>query len=453
IAWRFQWGESDEDLLETAVEHAQRAVQIDPVDPVCEAQLGFVAFWAREHGRAIHCFELAVQMDPGNSDTISDLGMAYSYLGRSDEAIPLLQQSLEQDPTSPDDRLWSLGDAGFASGDYPLAVEALAAMRIYIETRLLGAPFAVAFFAGVGWLTGQGRMALMMAVVIFMTFINAVLDVYFALMLEMGAQGIALGTALAEGSGAILMGLGILWVLHKRGGLKQNWIPARMRENLRGVLSLNADIFLRTFCLALVFAYFTRAGGQFGDLTLAANQVLMHIVMVASLLLDGPAIAAETLVGKALGRRQEKRRASFYEAVTTTSLIGGVGALTMAMGLLFFHETIIGLVVPQGEANADLFKEALKYVPWAIIFPLILFLPFQIDGIYIGATRGRALRNSMVIAAALFAAAIFLGVPALGNHGLWLAFSVFMLGRGLTLLAMWKGFTPLISPSPIASKA
>ncbi|MEM9989240.1 MAG: MATE family efflux transporter, partial [Pseudomonadota bacterium] len=297
--------------------------------------------------------------------------------------------------------------------------EALAAMRIYIETRLLGAPFAVAFFAGVGWLTGQGRMALMMAVVIFMTFINAVLDVYFALMLEMGAQGIALGTALAEGSGAILMGLGILWVLHKRGGLKENWIPARMQENLKGVLSLNADIFLRTFCLALVFAYFTRAGGQFGDLTLAANQVLMHIVMVASLLLDGPAIAAETLVGKALGRRQEKRRASFYEAVTTTSLIGGVGALTMAMGLLFFHETIIGLVVPQGEANADLFKEALKYVPWAIIFPLILFLPFQIDGIYIGATRGRALRNSMVITAALFAAAIFLGVPALGNHGLW----------------------------------
>lgn len=137
IAWRFQWGEDDEDHLETAVEHAQRAVQIDPVDPVCEAQLGFVAFWAREHGRAIHCFERSVQMDPGNSDTISDLGMAYSYLGRSDEAIPLLQQSLEQDPSSPDDRLWSLGDAGFASGDYFLAIEALAAMRDQTQSQRL----------------------------------------------------------------------------------------------------------------------------------------------------------------------------------------------------------------------------------------------------------------------------------------------------------------------------
>ncbi|MEM9422150.1 MAG: MATE family efflux transporter, partial [Pseudomonadota bacterium] len=167
--------------------------------------------------------------------------------------------------------------------------DALAAMRSYIDIRLLAAPFAIAFFAGVGWLTGQGKMGLMMVVIFIVTVTNAVLDIYFVMVLDMGVEGIALGTAIAEGVGTLLLGATTLFVLHQRGGIRRDWTIARLHEGLGAVLALNADIFIRTFSLAIVFAYFTQAGGKFGDLTVAANQILMHILLTAGLMLDGPA--------------------------------------------------------------------------------------------------------------------------------------------------------------------
>jgi MATE family multidrug resistance protein len=319
--------------------------------------------------------------------------------------------------------------------------EAASAMEQYILIRLWAAPLALFTVSANGWLTGQGRTGLMMVVSVAITAINAGLDILFVLGLGMGVGGIALGTALAEGAGALLMVLVLLRVLHQRGGIRIAWRRELMTHDLARVASLNADIFLRTAILSLIFAYFTRAGGQFGDLTLAANQALMHLVLVSGLFLDGAAIAAESLVGQALGAAR-RTRARFVAAVRATSRLAALTALALFAGLLLFGSDIIGLVVPQ-EENAALHAEALRYLPWAVGSPLVLAASFQLDGIYIGATRGAALRNGMILSGLVFVAGIVFLPGPLGNHGLWLAFGLFMLMRAATLLAFWPGFGPL----------
>lgn len=318
--------------------------------------------------------------------------------------------------------------------------DALAAMTAYIRIRLLAAPFAIASYAAIGFLTGQGRTGRMMLAVVIMTVTNGILDWYFVVEKDQGAAGIALGTALAETAGFFLLLL-LIGTTTGIAALGKGSSVKRLTHNIRKVVILNGDIFIRTLALALVFAWFTRAGTRFGDLTVAANQVLMQITLAAGLVLDGPAIAAESLVGRAIGQPTGKRKA-FGNAVAATTLVGGAAALGLTALLLVFGELVLEAIVPPAD-SAALLAEANRYRLWACLSPLLLFVPFQLDGIYIGATRGAALRNSMLAAAGLFGLCTIILSP-LGNHGLWLGFGVFMLARGAFLLAGWGGFGPLI---------
>lgn len=321
--------------------------------------------------------------------------------------------------------------------------EALDAMTDYIRIRLLAAPFAIASYAAIGFLTGQGRTGRMMLAVVIMTVTNGILDWYFVVVQDQGAAGIALGTALAEAAGFLILIL-LIGTTTGFAALVNGPSAKRLTHNIRKVVILNGDIFLRTLALALVFAWFTRAGAQFGDLTVAANQVLMQITLTAGLVLDGPAIAAESLVGRAIGQSSGKRD-SFRKAVAATTWVGGAAALGLTLLLLGFGQTILEAIVPAAN-SAALLAEADRYSLWAFFSPLLLFVPFQLDGIYIGATRGTALRNSMLAAAGLFGLCTMVLSP-LGNHGLWLGFGVFMLARGAFLMAAWGGFQPLIKAS------
>lgn len=341
-----------------------------------------------------------------------------------------------------------LSVAVMGGGNSDASPAALAAMGAYIETRLLAAPFAIAFFAGVGYLSGQGKTGQMMMVVVAMTAINAGLDIHFVMNTGLGATGIALGTAIAEAAGLVLLGASIVWSLHQRGGIRTAWSLRRAGEGLRRIVGLNADIFLRTFALAAVFLWFTRAGAAFGDVTVAANQILMQVLLMAGLLLDGPAIAAETMVGKALGAAKD-RQARFAEAVRTTTVLATLAAVVLTFGLLATREQVVGLIAPAAD-NPALFETAVRYSIWAAISPLILLPAFHLDGVYIGATRGAALRNSMIAATALFAVLIWALKP-MGNHGLWLAFGGFMMARAVFLLAGWDGFARLTSGSANAT--
>jgi MATE family multidrug resistance protein len=330
--------------------------------------------------------------------------------------------------------------------------QAAAAMREYIAIRLWAAPLAIPFFAGVGWLTGQGRTGLMMAVMVLMTAANAALDIHFVLGRDMGVAGIALGTAIAEAGGTLLLAVVIGVMLHRRGGLGRHWSRQRLTEGLARILRLNADIFLRTLGLALVFAWFVRAGGRFGDTVLAANQILMHVVLTAGLLLDGPAIAAETMVGRALGKA-EGRREAFAAVVIATARLTLVAAIGLT-GLLFIAQApILSAIVPP-EAGAQALRAATtQYYAWAAVSPLIVALPFHIDGVFIGATRGRDLRNSMIAATALFGALVLFVAPSFGNHALWGAFGAFMLARWVALILAWPALWPLLRAAATGNQA
>lgn len=327
--------------------------------------------------------------------------------------------------------------------DDAVSSEALEAMEVFLDIRFLAAPFAIATTAAAGWLSGQGRTGLMAACIIATIIVNAILDIWFVLGMDMGVAGIALGTAIAEIVGAVLMLLAILHVLAKRGGIRHSWQREKLTDNLTGFFALNANIFIRTLLLALTFAWFMKSGTQFGDLTLAANLILMQIVLVTGLALDGPAIAAESLTGKALGDKNNTR-AKFRAAVRATVRLSCYFAVGLCLFLILGRDLTLALVIPD-TAAPTLRAEVETYYIWALISPLILVFPFYLDGVFIGATRGKELRNSMFLATALFGLTSWGLRPFLGNHGLWLAFSLYMLARAGTLIFWWDRVTVSVS--------
>ena len=312
------------------------------------------------------------------------------------------------------------------------SAETLAAGLTYYEIRIWGAPFALASYAAFGWLTARGRTDYLMAVSVLMTGLNIILNIWFVLGLGWGAAGVAAGTLIAEIAG-FLAALGfVALVLRKHGGLKafwrveQFWAPDRVRRTI----SINRDIFIRTLLLAFCFAWFVQRGGAFGDTTLAANQMLLQLFLFTGLALDGTAIAAETLVGQAMGARdraQGLRR--FRSAVRRSFILAGGAALLFVVFYGAAGGALIGFLTPEGPIR----DAALAYMPWVVVSPLIVVIGFQLDGIFIGATRAREMRDSMIVSAIVFLPGSLFLAGQFGNHGLWAAFSLYFLLRAATL--------------------
>ena len=195
------------------------------------------------------------------------------------------------------------------------------------------------------------------------------------------------------------------------------------------MIAVNRDIMIRSFCLLGAFVLFARLGASLGAVTLAANGVLLNIVMVGAYFLDGLANASEQLVGRAVGARW---RPAFDRAV---ALSAGWGfAMSAAMAALFL--LVGGQAVAFLTLDAGVRAAAAPYLPYAALAGLAGAPAFLLDGVFIGATWTRAMRDMMIASTALFAALAYALTPLLGNHGLWLAFELFLLARGLSLLAV-----------------
>jgi MATE family, multidrug efflux pump len=306
------------------------------------------------------------------------------------------------------------------------------AAREYYSIRIWGAPFALASYAAFGWLTARERTDYLMIVSVFITGLNIVLDYWFVLGLGWGAAGVAAGTLIAEIAGFFACLVFVALVLARNGGLGAHWKHAEFfaLKKLRRTLSINFDIFIRTVLLAFSFAWFIQRSGAFGDVTLAANQVLLQLFLFTGLALDGTAIAAETLVGQAMGARDPARGlVRFSSAVRRTFIMAMLAAFAFVGFYWLAGDALIALLTPQGAI-----REATQtFMPWIVISPLIVVVGFQLDGIFIGATRAREMRNSMVITAPIFLASSLWLASTFGNHGLWAAFSIYFLLRAVTL--------------------
>lgn len=282
----------------------------------------------------------------------------------------------------------------------------------YLAMCFIGGPASLAVFAINGWLLGLGRTREALLVQLVMNLVNIGLDLLFVWRFEMGAAGVGLGTALAQWS-ALAAGLAIALRVAGRE-LMQADEALFDRPALKRMFAINADIMIRTVALLLLFAWFANAGARLGTGTLAANHVLMQFVSVAAFVLDGFAFTAEARVGQAIGARSRER---FDRAVRLTSefCLAAGGALA----LLYFvtGEAAIAFVTTDPAVRA----EAARFLPFAVLVPLIGMPSWMLDGVFIGATGGRALRNAALVSTALYVA-LDLALRPLDNLGVWIAF-------------------------------
>jgi multidrug resistance protein, MATE family len=312
----------------------------------------------------------------------------------------------------------------------PLATVLLAAMggsegvtraaKIYFSIRIWSAPLALANYVVLGWLIGQARARLALGVQIAINTMNMVATMLLVLVLHAGIAGAAIAAVIAEAAGLVL---GVLIARHLTRGHPA--VPRAAlfdRAKLMRMLAVNRDIMIRTASLISVFLFFTAQGARAGDVTLAANAVLNNFLLISAFFLDGLANAAEQLCGRAYGARD---RIAFSSAVRLVIRWGAGFALAVAAVFALFGPGLIDVMT----ASADVRQHARDYLGFVVLAPLLGVFAFGYDGIYIGATWARDMRNLMVLSLLVFLAA-WLVLRPFGNAGLWGALLVHYAARG-----------------------
>ena len=296
---------------------------------------------------------------------------------------------------------------------------------IYAETRIWSAPAALSNYVVLGWLLGQMRpgAALIHQSAIYLT--NIVLDLAFVLGLGLTVDGVALASVMAEYAG-LLVGLCLAGRQLRRRGGRWRHTALRRLDALRRLFAVNVDLFIRTLVLLFAFGWFTAQGARFGDTILAANAILLNLLAFTTYALDGFAQAAEALVGESVGARD---RAALNNAARASTIWAGAFAAAFAAAF-----AVLGPVAIESLTSLDTVRAvALTHLPWLVAMPVLAVWSYQLDGIFIGATETATLRNAMIVSVAVYLGATEILVPIWANHGLWLAFSIFMVARAATL--------------------
>lgn len=301
-------------------------------------------------------------------------------------------------------------------------VEGLA--RTYMGIRVWSAPAAIAIYAITGWLIAQERTRAVLVIQIWMNGMNILLDLWFVLGLGWGVEGVALATFLAEWTGAALG----LWFCRAAfaGPAWRDWVQVFDRPRWINMMRVNGDILIRSLLLQAIFVSFLFLGSGLGDITLAANQVLLQFLMITAFALDGFAFAAEALVGRAMGARQ---RDILRRSAVLTSGWGVVACVLMTIAFAWGGGAIIDLMTTSFSVRA----EARVFLPYMIAAPLLGCASWMLDGVFIGATRSRDMRNMMAMSFVIYVASVIVLLPWLGNHGLWISLLVSFVARGITL--------------------
>ena len=320
---------------------------------------------------------------------------------------------------------WAIFTGAFWLAPTSAEVEGLA--RSYMQVRIWSAPAAIAIYGLTGWLIAQERTAAVLVIQLAMNGANIALDVWFVLGLGFGVEGVAWATFIAEWSGVMLA----VWFC-RDAFVGPDWRdsvqvfdPARLKR----MVAVNTDILIRSVLLQITFASFLLMGGLFGTVTLAANQVLLQFLYITAYALDGFAFAVEALVGRFFGAGDRGRLRR------SVVLCGAWGLGTVAVLALAFA-VFGGLLVDVMAKATEVREVARDYLPWMVAAPLIGFASWMLDGVFIGATRTRDMRNMMVLSFGVYLVALAVLVPWLDNHGLWAALMVSFAVRGVTL--GWK---------------
>ena len=302
----------------------------------------------------------------------------------------------------------------------------------YFSIRVWSAPGTLANYALIGWFLGLQNARVPLLIFLTINITNILLDLLFVLVFGMKVDGVALASVIAEYSGLLVGGAFAIDALRSREG---HWPLARL-TNLsayKAFFSVNASLFVRSMALMFTFAFVTAQGARLGPAILAANAVLLNFQNLTSLGLDGLAHAAEAMVGKAVGQKDRDALQHTVRLTLKWSLIFAVG---FTVAYLISGPLIIRILTDL----PDVRKTAMTYLPWLIVSPVISVWCFLYDGVYVGMTRAREMRNIMIFSAfAVFLPAWYL-TQSFGNHGLWFAFMLFFASRGIGMHIVYKRF-------------
>ena len=306
----------------------------------------------------------------------------------------------------------------------PASAEVEGLARAYMSIRVWSAAAAIAIYGLSGWLIAQERTRAVLMVQLFMNVTNIILDFWFVLGLGLGVEGVAAATLIAEWGG---LGLGLYLCRQAfRGFALSLWQQIVNRRRLIHMMQVNGDILIRSVLLQAGFVSFLFFGAELGDVTLAANQVLLQFVYLASYAMDGFVFAAESLVGQAMGARAV---AQLRRGASVTAVWAFGSALVLAAGFW-----IVGPFVIDVMAKDPAVQEAARlYLPHMVAAPLLGALAWMLDGVFIGATRTQDMRNMMILSFLGYCGLVLLLLPSFGNHGLWMAMNGFFILRGVSL--------------------
>ena len=305
----------------------------------------------------------------------------------------------------------------------------------YFRVRIWAAPAVLSLYTFNGWYIGMQNTTIPMVIAILINAVNIGLSVLFVNVFQMGVAGVALGTVIAQYIGLLTA---IIFMLAK---YRQYLIPIEKKillqaDKLKRFFKVNTDFMIRSILLVLTIAFFTNQSAKLGDDILAVNMILMQFFYIFSYFTDGFAYAGEALVGRFTGAHDHENLKKTIKYL----LLWGLG-LSIPFTLLYwaFPETFIHLISDQ----PGIAEQARPYYIYMILIPVITFAAFLWDGIYIGATAAKEIRNTMIIASLIvFLPAWHFLMPIYGNHGLWIAFLLFMVARGVSMTVMapriWK---------------
>jgi MATE family multidrug resistance protein len=306
----------------------------------------------------------------------------------------------------------------------------------YFSIRIWSAPGTLANYVMIGWFIGLQNARVPLLIFLTINLTNIVLDLVFVVGLGMKVDGVALASVIAEYTALVLALVMAARELRQRKGHWPFALLFRVRA-YAAYFAINANLFVRTTALVFTFAFITAQGARLGPLVLAANAVLMNLQNLTSFCLDGIAHAVEALVGKAVGAR---RRDVLAESVRLCLKWSLVFAVALSAAFIVAGPSLIRLLTDLPEVR----ETAMRFLPWLIVSPLISVWPFLYDGVYVGATRARSMRNVMVFSTAVVFLPAWYFLQPFGNHGLWLAFTLFMASRGI---GMHVGYRKKLLPS------
>lgn len=306
--------------------------------------------------------------------------------------------------------------------------------RQYFDIRIWSAPASLVNMVLLGWLLGMQNAKVPMFLLIITNAVNILLDILFVVGFEWGVAGVAWASLCADYI-SLVCGLFIvrrmILPFYQKGSMHQLIKEVINFKALAPFILLNRDIFIRTLCLQVTYAFMTMQGVKLGDDIVSANAVLMHFLLIISFSMDGLAYAVEALVGKNIGQRcLQKLKESIYLTLFWASIFSLIQLLLFYLFGQWLIEQITSIEAVQQEAS--------RYLPWLVLIPLTSMLGFVFDGVFIGMTRATEMRNSMIFSLLLVYFPAWFIFANEGNHALWIAMNAFMLARGLSLFWIFR---------------